>query len=290
MLELWADFFEELQTVRGRSQNTVSAYRRDLDLYAEFLKQKKPIENIYSFFAECKLSPRSQARVVSSIRTYLKFCERQGQQCPELRVLRQPKSQNPLPKVLSMDEYCALQESAITENENQTLRNQITLSLLFGLGCRVSELIELDTADYSRIDRWLKVLGKGGKERLVPLTEYLCEALNKYLALARPSIIKEKSDALLVNDRGRRPSRVDIWRWLAHWSSKAGFQETVSPHQLRHSCATALLDSGADLRSIQLLLGHSSIQTTQVYTSVSQRHLQEAIDSFHPLSEVKNTP
>lgn len=285
MLEFWADFFEELQTVRGRSHNTVMAYRRDLELYVEFLELKKPVSYIYEFFRQKGLSPRSQARMVSSIRTYLKFCENRGHLCPELRELRQPKSKKALPKVLTTEQFYALQEAAVTDNQDQTRRNQLTLSLLFGSGCRVSELIELDTLDYNSIERWIKVTGKGGKQRLVPLTEVLVQALNQYIELVRPSLLREKSDALLLNDRGRRPSRVDIWRWLTAWSTKAGFEEPVSPHQLRHGCATALLDAGADLRSIQLLLGHSSIQTTQIYTSVSTQHLHEAINAFHPLAE-----
>ncbi len=285
LLLFWTDFFEELQTVRGRSQNTVMAYRHDLELYAEFVNANLPIAQIYDFLRKKDLSPRSQARMVSSIRTYLKFCESRGEKCPQLRELRQPKSKKTLPKVLTTEQFYALQEAAVTDNERQTLRNQLTLSLLFGSGCRVSELTDLDVADYNSIERWLKVTGKGGKQRLVPLTEVLVQAVNQYLELVRPGLAKEKIESLLVNDRGHRPSRIDVWRWLMAWSAKAGFDEPVSPHQLRHGCATALLDAGADLRSIQLLLGHSSIQTTQIYTSVSTQHLREAVDEFHPLSE-----
>jgi integrase/recombinase XerD len=285
MLAFWAEFFEELQTIKGRSENTVLAYRRDLELYDQFQALHKPAEAIYEFLKQQGLSPRSQARVISSIRTYLKFCERQGEKCPELRALRQPKSKNSLPKVLNTEQFYALQEAAVTDNPKNTLRNQLTLSLLFGSGCRVSELIALDTADYNPIERWLKVTGKGGKQRLIPLTEYLVQALNQYLETIRPGLLNEKSDTLLVNDRGHRPSRIDIWRWLVAWSARAGFEEAISPHQLRHGCATALLDSGADLRSIQLLLGHTSIQTTQIYTSVSTQHLRVAVDTYHPLSD-----
>ena len=284
MLPFWTDFFEELQTIRGRSHNTVMAYRRDLEIYSEFIDEKQPFHLIYEFFRKKHLSPRSQARMVSSIRTYLKFCESKGEKCPQLRELRQPKSKKTLPKVLTTDQFYSLQKAAVTENENQTLRNQLTLSLLFGSGCRVSELIELNTADYNSIERWLKVTGKGGKQRLIPITEILVQALNQYLEMVRPTLIKDKNDTLLVNDRGHRPSRIDIWRWLMAWSEKAGFETPVSPHQLRHGCATALLDAGANLRSIQLLLGHSSIQTTQIYTSVSTQHLKEAIKIYHPLS------
>jgi len=133
----------------------------------------------------------------------------------------------------------------------------------------------------------LKILGKGNKERLVPLTAQLTESLREYLFSARGNLIKEPSSCLLVNDRGHRPSRVDIWRWLSAWSHRAGFEEPIGPHRFRHGCATALLESGADLRSIQVLLGHSSIQTTQIYTSVTTQNLVQTIDEHHPLSRLK---
>lgn len=287
MLPYWSDFFDELQTVRGRSQNTVLAYRRDLEFYESFLEKKLAVSHIYEAMHRNGFSPRSQGRVISSIRTYLKFCESRGMKCPELRELRQPKSNNELPKFLTTQQFYALQEAAVTDSEKHTLRNQLTLSLLFCSGIRVSELIDLDTVDYHSIERWIKVKGKAGKERLVPVSDYLAVALNQYLEQVRPSLIKEKSDTLICNDRGNRPSRVDIWRWLSAWSAQAGFEEPVSPHQLRHGCATALLDSGADLRSIQLLLGHTSIQTTQIYTTVTTEHLKDAIERFHPLSDGK---
>jgi len=160
--------------------------------------------------------------------------------------------------------------------------------LLFGLGCRVSELIGLNLEDYSQTEKWLKILGKGGKERLVPLTQQLSDGLNEYIRSMREPLLKERSSTLLVNDRGNRPSRVDIWRWLAAWSAKAGFDEPVGPHRFRHGCATALLESGADLRSIQMLLGHSSIQTTQIYTNVTTQNLVKTVDEHHPLSRVKD--
>ena len=119
----------------------------------------------------------------------------------------------------------------------------------------------------------------------MPLTDALSQHLATYLSESRPHLMKEATPSLLVNDRGHRPSRVDIWRWLAAWSAKAGFPEPVSPHRFRHGCATALLEGGADLRSIQMLLGHASIQTTQIYTSVSTQVLTETIDSLHPLSK-----
>lgn len=288
-LPLWIDFFDELQNIRGRSQNTVMAYRRDLDLYLEYRKKNKTILGFYEFMKKNKLSTRSQARVISSLRTYLKFCETRGMKCPELRELRPPKVKAGLPKVLTPQEFQQLYDAAETQDSVKTARNHLTLLFLYGLGCRVSELIALDVIDFNATDRWIKVIGKGQKERLVPLTEKLSENLLTYLKEYRPILMKENSASILINDRGNRPSRVDVWRWLAAWSARAGFPEPVNPHRFRHGCATALLEGGADLRSIQLLLGHANIQTTQIYTTVTTNTMSRTIDEHHPLSQMVET-
>ena len=287
-LKHWVDFFEDLQHIRGRSQNTVMAYRRDLELYDEFQAKSKDISRIYEFLKRKKLSSRSQARVISSIRTYMKFCERQGEKMPELRQLRPPKVKTGLPQVVRYDEFKLLYDACVVDEETEkTARNQITLLLLFGLGCRVSELISMNVKEFNETEGWLSVEGKGGKERLIPLTTHILGELKAYLLEARPSLVKVKTDSILINDKGNRPSRVDIWRWLAAWSKKAGFEKPLSPHKFRHGCATALLEGGADLRSIQMLLGHSSIQTTQIYTSVSSNKIRKAVDEHHPLANIR---
>lgn len=286
----WIDFFDDLQNVRGRSQNTVMAYRRDLELYKRFSEtSKRPIE-FFDYMKKEGLSTRSQARVVSSVRTYLRFCEKKGQQCPELRELKPPRITASLPKAITVDEFEKLLSSCAVTDQAKTIRNQLTLVFLYGLGCRVSELISLNLNDFSSTDRYVKVLGKGRKERLIPLTETLYAALEKYLKEAREHLLhgQVSNPALLLNDRGHRPSRVDVWRWLAAWSAKAGFDEPVHPHRFRHGCATALLEGGADLRSIQMMLGHASIQTTQVYTAVTTGSALKAIDEHHPLSKIKD--
>ncbi len=288
LLPLWVEFFEDLQNVRGRSQNTVMAYRRDLELFAQYREKESSISGFYEFMKKNKLSPRSQARVISSLRTYFKFCESRGQKSPELRELRPPKVKLGLPKALSFAEFEKLLKACQVEDSSRTQRNQLTLMLLFGLGCRVSELIALNLEDYNETDRWLKILGKGNKERLVPMTDQLAQQMRQYLQTARANLAKDSTGALLINDRGHRPSRVDIWRWLAAWSARAGFDEPVGPHRFRHGCATALLESGADLRSIQVLLGHSSIQTTQIYTNVTTQNLVKTVDEHHPLSDLEN--
>lgn len=286
---LWIDFFDELQNVRGRSLNTVMAYRRDLELYNKFKSKNKRLIEFFDFMKDEGLSTRSQARVISSVRTYLKFCESRGMKCPELRELKPPKVKTSLPKAISVDEFEKLFMACVVEDRSKTARNHLTLLFLYGLGCRVSELIGLNINDFSATERWVKVLGKGNKERLIPLTDTLYQALEAYLKDARANLLHENSSSsLLLNDRGHRPSRVDVWRWLASWSTKAGFDEPVHPHRFRHGCATALLEGGADLRSIQMMLGHASIQTTQVYTAVTTSTATKAIEEHHPLSKIKD--
>jgi len=288
-LDLWTDFFEDLQHVRGRSLNTVMAYRRDLELYDEFRSQSSAdMPAFYEFLKKKKLGARSQARVISSLRTYFKFCEARGLKADELRSLRPPKVKAKLPKALSMSEFEKLYDACQVDSPFKSARNQMTLLLLFGLGCRVSELIGLDLSDWNETESWLSLLGKGNKERIVPLTENLCRELKDYLKDVRPMLLKDSTESILINDRGHRPSRVDIWRWLASWSAKAGFEEPIGPHQFRHGCATALLEGGADLRSIQTLLGHSSIQTTQIYTNVSTNKMKSEIKKHHPLSDLES--
>lgn len=287
-LELWIEFFDELQNVRGRSLNTVMAYRRDLELFIEYRKSQKSISGFYEFMKKQKLSTRSQARVVSSLRTYFRFCESRGMKCPELRELRPPKVKVGLPKVLTPQEFQQLYDAAETPDSIKTVRNQMTLLFLYGLGVRVTELIGMNVIDFNPTDRWIKVLGKGNKERLAPITEKLAEFLTDYLQNVRPHLCKDSIQSILINDRGHRPSRVDVWRWLALWSAKAGFPEPVNPHRFRHACATSLLENGADLRSIQMLLGHASIQTTQIYTNVTTRTMAHTIDEHHPLSHLKD--
>lgn len=283
-LKLWAEFFEDLQHVRGRSQNTVMAYRRDLELYEAFTETNQPVSRFYDFMKSNKLSTRSQARVISSLRTYFRFLESHGEKAPELRELRPPRVKPSLPKPITVDEFHKLFGACRVEDPLRTARNQLTLLLLFGLGCRVSELVGFSLHDFNATDAWIKVHGKGGKERLVPLSGNLLEQLKVYLKEVRPQLVGDESQSILINDRGRRPSRVDVWRWLAAWSARAGFDEPIGPHQFRHGCATALLENGADLRTIQVLLGHSSLQTTQIYTSVTTQKLKEEVDRNHPLS------
>lgn len=283
---MWVEFFEDLEFVRGRSKNTVSAYRRDLNLYEEFKQTNKPIAQIYAFMKAKGLSTRSQARMVSSIRTYLKFLERNDIASPELRDLKLPKVTKKPPKSISLNDFEKLVEASKGKSPAHTKRNQLVLYLMFGLGLRVTELITLDVESVHLDEATVVVLGKGQKERVLPLNENLLNFLNEYLTEHRKNLCYDESlRSLIVNSKSKRPSRIDIWRWMDAWSKLAGFEERVHPHQFRHACATSLLESGANLRSIQMLLGHTSLQTTQMYTAVSKKHLNRSLEEHHPFSD-----
>lgn len=287
-LKYWIEFFDDLQNVRGRSNNTVLAYRRDLEMYVEFMSLKKNISQFSYFLSKKQLSVRSQARVISSVRSYFRFCEKQGDKVPELRNLTLPKVTVNLPKALSFHDFQILLQSAQVENKAKTIRNQTLLILLFGLGCRVSELTNISLYDFNETDASLIITGKGNKQRLLPLIDSVFNQVTLYLQDSRSLLAKKKEEALLVNNRGNRLSRVDVWRWLKAWAVKSNLDiSSVSPHKFRHGCATALLNAGTDLRSIQILLGHSSLQTTQIYTSVSHKQAEKELNTHHPLAKTK---
>ncbi|MCZ0932896.1 MAG: tyrosine-type recombinase/integrase [Oligoflexia bacterium] len=286
---LYEEFLRELQFGRNYSAHTISAYKRDLDRWKEFSKNKKKnIQEFYEFLDKKKLSARSQARVISCLRSYFQFLQRQGKRCVEIKHLSLPKIQHKLPQFISLKEFKALWKASREDSKHQSLRNELVLSFLYGLGCRVSELISLNIQDFNETEAWISVVGKGNKQRLLPLPEKLYQLLIVYLKNSRPFLGKTEKSCLIFNNRGHRPSRVDIWRWLKKWSLKAGFDKVKNPHSFRHGCATGLLEKGADLRTIQKLLGHSNIQTTQIYTSVNPKKLKSAIKKHHPLSQLKH--
>lgn len=287
---LYEDFLRELQFNSSYSLNTIAAYKRDLTYYREFCRKGLSLKEFPHFLASKKLKPRSQARAISSVRAYLKFLQRRGHRVKEFKHLKFPRLKKTLPKPVALKEFSILWKACEEESPSFSLRNKLVLAFLYGLGCRVSELVSLNLQDFNENESWLSVMGKGSRQRLLPLTKDIYELLNLYLKESRPLIGKKENPSLFFNNKGKRPSRVDIWRWLKAWSLKAGFEDVKNPHSFRHGCATGLLEKGADLRSIQKLLGHLSIQTTQIYTSVSSQKLKSAIDEFHPLSKIKKVP
>lgn len=289
MLPYWIEFFEELEFVRGRSKNTVLSYRRDLELYEKFSKQHKDIHFLYAYLKKQGLSERSQARFISSLRTYFKFCESKGMPAHELRSLKLPKVKVAAPDAISITDFEKLFQAAkVQDSDSKTARNQLLLLLLFGLGCRVSEVINIELKDIDLEEAHIRFIGKGNKERMIPLTEKLLGDVKSFIQNHRSNLLKDReSNFLFLNERGHKMTRIDVWRWFAAWSAIAGFDDVIHPHQLRHACATSLLEKGADLRSIQVLLGHSSIQTTQMYTQVKTSKLKEEVDAKHPFSKIK---
>lgn len=278
------EFLEDLQI--HRSHHTFVAYKRDLQIYTQFLKKHTDISFLYEYINQKGFKSKSKARIISSIRSYFRFLESKGIKT-ELQKLNSVPIKTNLPKLISPEEFQKIYESSKVKEDYKTARNHITLLLLFGLGCRISEIIQLNLQDINELDNSLIVTGKRDKQRILPLTQNLFSNLNQYIQQHRPLLLKLKTASLLINNRGKRPSRIDVWRWLSLWSKQAGFLEVKSPHQFRHGFATHLLENGADLRSIQCLLGHSSIQTTQIYTSVKKDYLQKTIQNHHPLSGLK---
>lgn len=284
---LQEEFLRELHFVRCYSSHTISAYKRDLSYYQKFRKTKKSIQNIYAFLNKHNLSARSQVRIISCIRTYLKFLQFRGYRSTDIKHLKLPSIKAKLPKPIRLEEFKKLYIHCKGKQEYLSIRNQLILSFLYGLGCRVSELVSMNIQDFNETESWISVIGKGDRQRLLPIPKDLYKFLKHYLSKSRPHFCLKNQASLFLNIKGNRPSRIDIWRWLKGWSIKAGFHDIKSPHTFRHGCATSLLDQGADLVSIQKLLGHLNIQTTQIYTSVSFKNLKKSIDQFHPLSDNK---
>jgi len=290
MLLYEEDFLRDLQFSRNCSNHTLSAYKRDLSYYKDFCREGSgKIKEFYIFLDQKELSVRSQARIISCLRSYFKFLQKRGESCPEINHLRPPKFYNKLPERIHLRDFQALWKACEEDSSYALIRNQLLLSFLYGLGCRVSELTALNVSDVNQMESWIRIVGKGGKQRLLPLSKKLSYLLNLYLMQSRPLLGKKEEPSLFFNNKGKRPSRIDIWRWLKKWSLKAGLDGVKNPHSFRHGCATELLEKGAGLRSIQKLLGHSDIQTTQIYTSVSGRQLQSAVERYHPLSKIKKS-
>jgi integrase/recombinase XerD len=259
---LRARYFHELKTIRGRSPNTILAYRRDLELFELFLALRAPLAGFYDHMAAEGLTVRSQARVVSSLRSYLKFCKGLGYETPELDLLRPPRVVSRIPaRSVTNDILIKLLNASVDEeNPERTKRNALTIFLLFALGVRVSEMINLNLEDIL-MDRVL-IKNRTKPARELFLSKELAEGLRDYQATARESLRRSDTESVLINDRGHRPSRVDIWRWLSAWSEKAGFSKPVSPKDFRHGCGRELVKKGVDVVLIKEMLGHKYLTTT----------------------------
>ena len=294
-LPLLDEFLTSVLVEKSGSKHTQKSYAHDLTLFSAFLGHmavsdvtRFPQSQFLTFCTNKGLGRRSQARVISTLRSYFKYLQRQGKikDLPELEIIQHTRA---LPETLTSEEIQLLLKACVSceKNEYRAMRNKLVLTLLYATGCRVSELCEANLNDVHLDTRQMHITGKGSKERIVPLVTQAAEVLGEYLTM-RMHLADPIEKSLIVNDRGHRPSRIDIFRWLQKWSYAAGFKKNVSPHKLRHACATQLLKEGVDLRSIQTLLGHASIATTEIYTKIENSDLVETVNKFHPLSEPKN--
>ena len=293
-------YLDHLTVERGLSVNTIAAYRRDLRRYVAFLGSRgidRPgavdAGAIRSFVASIAAgvhgpndhpyAASSVARVLSSVRSFHRFLVRDGvvERDPSREVTR-PQLPRRLPRPLTVGEVERLVEQP-QGPEPRAARDRAIVEVLYGAGLRISELVGLAVDDVDLETGSVRALGKGGKEREVPLGRHACDALGAYLTQARPALASARSHgALFLNARGGRLTRQSCGRMLTTRARHAGLEGHVSPHALRHSFATHLLEGGADVRVVQELLGHASVATTQIYTLVTRQHLREVYYSSHP--------
>lgn len=278
------DFLDYLLIDKKYSNNTIESYENDLKKYYEFQKQrnmdihnikKEDIKEYLKYLKESKMSDKSISRNISSIRTFYKFLlvEKVITKNP-VEFIELPKLKKSLPTVLSTEEVSRLLDISVVDAFSA--RNKAMLELMYATGLRVSELVQLKKQDINFEDALLKTMGKGSKERIIPIGDYAIEALKIYLNGYRDQLMKKKvTDALFLNNHGLPITRQGFFKIIKKLAKEKKITTPFSPHTLRHSFATHLLDCGADLRSIQELLGHSDISTTQIYTHVSNELLKE---------------
>ena len=282
-------FVGYLKVEQGVSSHTVRAYEKDLQEFSEFIEKKpKEVDNldVRSFLASLhhkKLMKSSISRKLASVRSFFKFLHREGYiKKNPAKLVSSPKVPKSLPKFLTIDEVFLLMDSPNGDTFGPT-RDKAILELLYSSGLRVSELTSLDIGDLDMKESLIRVKGKGRKERIVPIGSKAMTAIQEYLP-ERISL-KKKSSALILNCRGGRLTQRSVRRILLFYSRVINLKGEFSPHTLRHTFATHLLHEGADLRSIQELLGHSSLSTTQKYTHVDISHLAEVYDKAHPMAK-----
>jgi integrase/recombinase XerD len=285
--EEWLDrFLSYLRIERGLSANTLTSYRRDLTLYLEHLGhtevvQARPSEvsGFLRYLYGRRLKPRSAARALAAVRGLYRFLllEKAMSQNPTA-VVETPRAFAALPHFLSVDEVDRLLACPDTADP-VGLRDRAMIEVLYATGLRVSELVGLTVEGVNLEAGFVRCIGKGSKERVVPLGASAREAVVAYLQSGRGA---HPTETLFLTPRGAPLTRMEFWKLLKGYAAKAGIRKNISPHVLRHSFATHLLERGADLRSVQMMLGHAEISTTQIYTHVIQERLKQIYKSFHP--------
>jgi integrase/recombinase XerD len=299
LVRLAERFLDHLAVERGVAPNTVTAYRRDLRLYLTYLAEQgidepqgvgeRDISGFLATLREREYAPGKRyssatvARVLAAVRGFHRFLVREGVSAADpAEPVGSPRVPRSLPRALSLEDV-ELLLGAVPPDGAIGARDHAILELLYAAGLRISELTALDVDDLDLDDATVRCIGKGSKERIVPVGRAAVDALRRYLTQARPALAKSASGpAAFLNARGTRLTRQGSWKLLKKHAASARLRRRISPHTLRHSFATHLLDGGADIRVVQELLGHASVSTTQIYTKVSRERLREVYDSAHP--------
>ncbi len=290
--EIVDEFYQFLTLERGLSQHTIAAYASDLNKFQDYLSQKgikdftevqtEEIEGFMYWLTLKRLSPRSRARILATIKTFFRFLVlTQRLESSPAVLIETPRFAKKLPQVLSLEEVERLLEQPDI-SQPKGLRDKAMLELLYATGLRVSELVLLKLNQINLEVGYVSVMGKGAKERLIPMGRKAQQVLTQYLKHGRSNLLKKPSPYLFIGYRGRPLTRQGFWEIIKRYVLKSGINKHISPHTLRHSFATHILERGADLRSVQTMLGHSSITTTQIYTHVTEKRLKEFYVRYHP--------
>ena len=298
-----ASFIDHLRVERGLSQNTILSYTRDISYFLRHLESKKiaienlSADNLAGFEVSLKdrgLALSSINRINSTVKSFLIYMAREFSLNLPTGEISSQRVARKLPKALSIDEITALINSSGALSRSNSLRDVAMLELLYSTGGRVSEIIGVNLNDLAKVRnddeviQTIRLRGKGSKERIVPVGSFALQALDDYLVRLRPALAEHAvrdDGALFLNSRGRRISRQSAWTIVSEAAKRCGLENKVSPHALRHSYATHLLDGGADIRVVQELLGHSSVTTTQIYTLVTIDRLRQSYASAHPRAQ-----
>lgn len=291
MSDLVVEFIDYLSFEKGLADNTCKAYKRDLEKFEAYISPGSLLEATASSildFLQQNLqkgnSPASVARRLSGIKTFYKFLTLTGKlNANPVKHLETPKIKRILPEILSIDEVDQLMAQP-TVTLPLGLRDRAMLELMYACGLRVSELLSLTIEDLDFKERFLRCMGKGSKERLVPISKLALSWVERFIARSRPLLITRRpyERRLFINAHGKPLSRQGFFKILRNYTYKAQIKKRISPHSLRHSFATHLLENGADLRLVQELLGHADISTTQIYTHISRSHLRDIYNNCHP--------
>lgn len=277
------EFLLYLKVERGYSPNTISSYRNDLLKFGKYPLTPKGVSGFILDLSKKGMAPSSISRNLAAIKSMCNFLTGEGRlQSDPTEDISFPKLGLKLPKALSMGEAAVLVETP-NKRDKISLRDRAILETLYGCGLRISELKGLNMNDINFESGFIRCLGKGSKERIVPVGDEAAKALSMYIKSSRLRFLKKKvSDAVFLDRQGKRLTRQGLWFIIKKYVRLSGVKANTSPHTLRHSFATHLLEKGADLRSVQEMLGHANISTTQIYTNVSRERLKKVYKNAHP--------